>query len=187
MKKLIWPAMAAALLSLSCLSVKAQANESLTVTTVSHGVHLTLAVPQQQYPYNSVVRVQVSVQNSSHSPVTVTGFPRNCISENPSVEVLDTSGSVVYPPSPLHFISPPCPTLTPGHEGRVLQPGKSLQVVLYALLRGDQIRAALTILRGQNAYVIKSGSVAVQVRAAESPQAHVLVQPAMPASIDVST
>ncbi|HEX8917417.1 MAG TPA: hypothetical protein VF898_02850 [Chloroflexota bacterium] len=184
-KRVVLAALLAALLLIVTPSARAQTNSGLSVTTTGHGVQLRLVIPHQQYPFNSLVRVQVAVRNTSHAPVTITGYPRNCVAENPSVEVLGDAGAVIYPPSPLHYIPPPCPALLPGHEGRVLQPGGSVQVPLYAFLHGNQIRASVTIQRGQKTYTVKGADIPLRLGPAESPQARVAVQSGLPATIDV--
>ena len=124
-------------LPLSLLPARSSAahpESGYSVSTLAHGVKLTLTVPNRLYPRNALVRVTLTVKNvAGHTKYIRSGL------ESPSAYVLDDSGSEVYDPlEPLGdktLITP----MGPGLGSFPLRAGRVWQAHRYLVLRGDRI------------------------------------------------
>jgi len=84
--------------SLSTTSAGATPVHRTVISTVSHGVKLTLMVPRRVYPRNALVRVTVTLRNVSGHDVQVSGQGMFCCSHySLGAVVLDTAGQVLFP------------------------------------------------------------------------------------------
>jgi len=111
----------------------------ITTWASAGGLKLTLTVPRRSYPLNALARVSLRIQNVSHHDI---GYQTPGVSlpgvASPQAQVLDRSGSILFPPA-MSFMPPlpgPAPALEPLH------PGQSFQSRQYIVVRGARIRAA---------------------------------------------
>jgi hypothetical protein len=118
------------------------------VTVVSQGIKLTLSLPNQTYPRNSLVRATVRIQNLAHRVVYV--LPGN------GVTVMDASRTVAYPPVflPLAGFSPfpgcACPPLPPvvaSSDPRLLRFRGTYSYTQTIILRAEEVQASVGITR----------------------------------------
>ncbi|MDQ2741306.1 MAG: hypothetical protein M3Z66_03275 [Chloroflexota bacterium] len=115
------------------------------VSMVSHGIELKLSLPQASYPQNALVQASVSMRNVSRHTVWLwTNGPMIPGGSWPEVDVLDSSGTVVYPPAlPTYFPLPgPPPTLVAAKRGFYLHS------LVYVVLRGSHLQLTLDISPG---------------------------------------
>jgi len=129
------------LLFLTRSAVQAHPAEHLTVSTVSHGVKLTLTAPHRDYPENALIRVSVRLENLSHHWKTVRGSGPLCGSNRPSAEVTTSAGLAVYPPA-IPFVFASCGRVLFGTR---LLPGGVLQAHPLIILRGNRVQAYASI------------------------------------------
>jgi len=109
----------------------------LTVSTVSHGVKLTLTVPRRNYPRNALIRVSVRLENVSQHWKTISGGGPMCGSNHPGAAVTTDAGLAVYPPAiPSVFAS--CGRFL---RGTRLPPGGVLHAHPLIILRGNHVMA----------------------------------------------
>jgi hypothetical protein len=142
----MFPRLTLVLLLGACLCApasSANAQSSVDVYTVAHGVRLALLVPRSDYPANALIKVTLTVQNVSTRPVNV-GRDSNgdCESYSPHATVETDSGAILYPP-----VIPPgslrsCPDAG-GYAG--LFPGETVTTQQYVVLRSGRLRARLII------------------------------------------
>lgn len=121
--------------------VRAHPTERLTVSTVSHGVKLTLTASRRDYPKNALIRVSVRLENVSRHWKTIRGGGPLCGSNRPSAAVTTSAGLAVYPPAiPSVFSS--CGRFL---RGTHLPPGGVLRAHPLIILRGNRVQAYATI------------------------------------------
>jgi hypothetical protein len=124
-------------------SAHATSSTDITVTTVSHGIKLTLVVPGGTYPRNALVKLTVVVQNVSHYAVLTRLGPQCETTNNPSIEVSNGKGQ----------LTPQLPSIM--HDGRgcgvtiglPLMPRQSELQHVVAVLSGAYVRAVLYVGR----------------------------------------
>jgi hypothetical protein len=122
---------------------QATTGAAITVSTVSHGVRLTIAIPRTAYPRRALVRVDLRVENVSNRRVFLT---ERCPVTNPDVEVLNALGLVVYPlPEPASFPPPKCPAPVPGEHGQPLGPHQVRVWHPYIVLFGSRVQAVASV------------------------------------------
>jgi hypothetical protein len=127
--------------------VRASASSPLTVSTVSNGVRLTLTVSRRVYAASALAQVTVQVRNASRHPVW-TRIGVNCITWNPSVEVIDDRGTLTSQLPPDYF-SPPCPRV----GGRLLPPGAGVREHVLVIIGATHISATLLVGKRLNGRV----------------------------------
>lgn len=114
----------------------------MTASRTARGVRLTLDLPRQTYPRDALVRVSVTVQSVSRTPVLVgaTAAPE-CMRRGPGVQVLDAAGAAVYPPA-APWVMASC-----GHPifPAALPPGHTLHHTMLTVLRGPEVRGVAAI------------------------------------------
>lgn len=110
------------------------AQTGLHITTTSHGLRLTLTLPESSYPQGALAMATMSLKNVSHHTVTLCVF---CSKGYMDVRVLSGAGHVVYPPPVPQLVPltgpPPLPLL--------LRAGKTMRVTTEVIFRGARIRA----------------------------------------------
>lgn len=110
------------------------------VAVVEAGVELVLTVQGRTYPRNAVIRAVLRVKNVTRHPVELQyGCPNGPL----SVEVLNATGAVVYPPAVPLLARPTCPPRPNG--GPRLAPGQVMEERPYVLLRGSQVDAVAAV------------------------------------------
>jgi hypothetical protein len=130
------------------ITQRADAKTSDTsITTVSHGMKLTLVVSRQSFPRNALVQVGVRLENVSREDLRVATYPRLCGYGNPGIDVTDARGRTVFPPATTFLYqapicsTPSLATLAPGdvRTGRplVILRGRYIQVVAQIELEGE--------------------------------------------------
>ncbi len=103
------------------------------------GLKLALTIPRRVYPYNALAAVAVSIRNVPRHTI---GYWNPGVSlpgvASPKVDVLNSSGKIVFPPAMMYMppLPGPAPFLAP------LQPGQTIRVHEYVVIRGARIRAA---------------------------------------------
>jgi hypothetical protein len=136
---------------------------------VQQGIRLSLSMPRGPYAWNSFVPVTTRMTNLSNHVVTIGaifGFTR-CYVFAPIVEVQRRDGSDVFPPSVAGAMALPCPAPPP--YGRTLQPGASIIVNSYAVLRAAHIRATVGVGQGNQVSTISTRPVTLSLRQASTP------------------
>lgn len=129
------------LLSLPSVSGRAQAHPPFQVSTVSHGLSLTLTIPAAGYPHDALVRITLRMQNISHGDIGLLGS---------DVQVLSTSRQVLYPPSVPPTIEPK--GVKPTAPLR-FHPGQVTVEHEYIVLRGPYVRARVWLGKLGKRYV----------------------------------
>src|SRR5205807_1280414 len=100
---------------LACLAIgpaaRAATPEKGTValSARSHGVQLSIRIPNMVFAANSLIKATIQVKNTTSHAVEI--LAPNCLADNPTVVVSDSSGKQVYPPAVAPLIPPPCPPL----------------------------------------------------------------------------
>src|SRR5947209_4660320 len=164
-----------------------RAGQAATTWAVAGGLKLSLTVPRRTYPRNALAQVTVNLQNVSSRVVgyRVPGVDLPGVTA-PQVEVLDSSGRIVFPPA-MPFMPPlfgPPATIQP------LQPGQTVRANEYIVVRGARIRASepfastwsQVVQRPPNELVTRPIGVHLT---AETPPKLVLHGPAQDPTIDV--
>ena len=128
-------------------STHAAIGTATTVRAVSNGIRLTLIVPHRVYTTNALARVTVQVRNVSHHPVW-TRIGVNCITWNPSVEVMDDRGTLA-PQLPPSYFPPPCPRV----GGQPLPPGAAVREHELVIIGARHVSAVLMVGKHLNGRV----------------------------------
>lgn len=108
---------------------------------VGGGLRLVLQLPSRTYAWNSLVRVQVELDNRSQRSVTVysmceaVGFL--------GVQAIGRNGKILFPPAVGGAPSPGCPILI-----RQLGTGSRIVRSIYVILRSDRLRAVAEVSVG---------------------------------------
>lgn len=111
----------------------AESTRGITVSTMTHGVKLTMRLPRRTYPRNALVRVTVSLSNVSNHTVRIAD---GCsLSNGLTADVRNGHGNVVFPRA-MDFFPYHCPGSALGQYGIPLRPGTTIArrplVVLFA-------------------------------------------------------
>jgi hypothetical protein len=120
---------------------QARGTRAIQVSTVSHGLKLTLTVPAGEYPRGGLVRAMLSVQNISPGDIGLLGS---------DVQVLSTKGEVLYPPSVPPTIEPK--GVTPWPPLR-LRSGRAVVERPFIVLRGPYVHAVVWLGKLGKRYV----------------------------------
>jgi hypothetical protein len=121
---------------------KAQATVSIgvSVSTISHGVKLSLRVSQQVYPQNALVLATLSVKNVSEHSVLMSG------NNAPTVLAQTPGGATLFDAS---YPIPNQPvTSTPYILPWPLNPGQVWKHLQYVVVRGPYLQPVLNIVVG---------------------------------------
>ena len=137
-------AVSAALLLVFPTSSQAKAR-SRSVTTVSHGVRLTLIVPARSYTRGEIIGAVVRTRNISRHTIRLDGYPSWCWAanysgSNPIIVVFNGAGKTVFPPRTPK--SPHCSAVRP----YVLRPGRAIRTFLYVPARGSWLMASVRLV-----------------------------------------
>lgn len=154
-------------------TIQADRTGGITTWAMAGGLKLSLTVPSLSYPRNALIRVSVSIQNVSRHVVgyLIPGVSLPGVA-SPQAEVLDRSGRIVFPPAMPYM--PPLPGPPPSLQP--LQPGQTIRVSEYIVVRGARIRASqqftptwsLSVRRALN--TLTTRPITVQLTAAPAPQ-----------------
>lgn len=131
----------AALLFLPSPSAAARPASGYSVTTVSHGIRLTLSLPRNTYPRNALVRVTLVARNIARKPVSVIRENITCGDYNPYVEAKDSTGNISQLPTLTRFLHPPCPAPVSGQ----LLPGHAIKRQRYVILSDRMLVATFMV------------------------------------------
>jgi hypothetical protein len=117
-------------------------NRPITSAITAHGVRLSLSLPRSTYPHNALVRVRLTLTNLSRHTIYVgsTAAPA-CAWYGPGVQVLGSSGQVLYPPATEWLLASCGPPIL----SRPLEPGRALRRTTFAILWGTAIRGVATL------------------------------------------
>jgi hypothetical protein len=111
----------------------------VSTAVTSHGLQVTLVLPQRSYPRNGLVKTTVSVRNVTAHAV-LTRLEPLCGSEtNPSIEVSDPQGRLMPQLPSITYDNPGCKRAT----GKPLLPGQTYRQHLVAVLSGPYVRAVV--------------------------------------------
>jgi hypothetical protein len=133
----------------------AQHFNGVNVSTVSHGVRLTLTMNRRAYPWQAIALVTVRVENLARG-MLVLDSRAQCVGQNPRVVVWTRANHVVFPPAISPLIAPqPClvnssdsgGALPPSLTGVRLAPGAHREWDSYVILGGQRVRAAVALSR----------------------------------------
>ena len=135
----------------------ATASSSITVSTMSHGMRVTLQVPGRTFKRNALVKFSLIVQNVSHHPVLTSLGPLCGLTTNPSIEVEDGNGRPAPQLPSISYAGPSCGAIT----GSPLLPQESKLLYVIAVASGAHIRAVLRVGR----YLVRAfGTPRIQIR-----------------------
>jgi hypothetical protein len=124
-------------------ATRAQTSDThVTGTTMSRGIHLTLAVPRNRYEMNALARVSITMTNVSRHPIVIRKLPIDCGGLNPSVAVQDVRGRYVVSPNQASFEFRACPD----YGDYRVAPGSTLRVVRYVVIAGPRVVASVVTL-----------------------------------------
>jgi hypothetical protein len=131
----------------------------------SHGILLSITLPNIPFPRNALTRVKVSLQNVTQHTVSV--WSPGDDYTLPQAEVMNRAGKVVYP-DPLKYLPPlpgPPPALVP------LSPRETRNVSVYVILRGSRVRAAVSVGNGPAwpGILVTTSFLVVRLRKPDSP------------------
>ncbi len=134
-----------------CVHAVAKTESStIRVDTISHHVRLSLIVPKQTYPQNALVRVTVQVQNLSRHLMDLRATSgRFCPTTSPGIQVLNATGTVVYPPQVDSYS-----ICTPKPSDAILRPGHVIERRLLVILRARYLQAVVTIGAGIESAIV---------------------------------
>jgi len=106
----------------------------ISTSVTAGGLKLTLTVPRSSYPLDALARVTARIKNvSTHDVGYLAGG-----ATSPEVQVLDSSGRIVFPPA-----MPYGPPLNGASGGPgPLHPGQTVGGSTYIVVRGSRIRAS---------------------------------------------
>jgi hypothetical protein len=163
----------------------AQPINGVRVSTVSHGVRLTLTMNRRAYPWQAIALVTVRVENLA-SGVLVLDSGAQCVGQNPRVVVWTRANHVVFPPAIWPLTAPqPClvhstdngGTPPPSLTGVRLATGAHREWNLYVILRGQRVRATASLSRSAPAgaeghYNIFTPFILVRITSGVRPVVH---------------
>lgn len=132
-----------------------------TVTTISHGVKLSLIVPGSVYPQNALVPVTLVLRNVSKRTILPSrGNDLICGTRAPWAQVVTPGGNVLYPPAMPAGGGPSCGAWPMGPQ---LSPGHLVRRQFLVVLRSNRIRGVVS-LPGPYGEDIRVQTAPVQVR-----------------------
>jgi hypothetical protein len=124
--------------SLVPMSAHATTRVAMTVSTVSHGMRLTLIFPGDEHQQGSLIRVQTVIENVSSHPIQLAG---TCPPwGTPWVAVLDGTGNDVYPPAVTAIGVKGRTSCSKLYLFKRLSPGARLAATRLVVLRGPQLQ-----------------------------------------------
>lgn len=129
----------------------ATASGPASVTTVGHGLKVTLSIPKASYPTNALVATTITAENVSGKPI---GILEDGCSPELRAEVLDKHGKP-YPP-PVDFFPISCGPYVPPRE---LKPHTSIKATAIVVLQSGNVRSDLTIQAGKQGETDVPGKV----------------------------
>jgi hypothetical protein len=163
----------------------AQHFNGVSVSTVSHGVRLTLTMHRRAYPWQAIALVTVRIENLARG-MLVLDSGAQCVGQNPRVVVWTRANQVVFPPAISPLIAPqPClvnssdsgGTLPASLTGVRLARGAHREWNSYVILRGQRVRAAVSLSRFASAgaeghYNIFTPFILVRIASGVRPVVH---------------
>ncbi len=136
------------------------------VSTVSHGVKLTLVVPRRVYPQNALVRVLVTMRNLSRQDVQILGQGMFCCGQySLGAVVRDTSGQI------LHATDRIGTPLGPGLSPLTVAPRHSMSERVFLVLRADRVQGVVQVQKGSDYFTVQTPVVTVRLVTERAPQA----------------
>ncbi len=139
--------------------------QKTVISTVSHGVKLTLMVPRRVYPRNALVRVVVTMRNLSQQDVQILGQGSYCcFPYTLGAVVRDRSDQIVYPgdrsePTP----GPPLFPLT-------VAPRHSMSQRVFLVLRAGRVQGVVQVQKGSDYFTVQTPVVTVRLVTERAPQ-----------------
>jgi len=112
----------------------------VSVSGVADGMRITLILPRTVYPADPLIRAEIKYHNVSRHLITAAGT--SCTQNNPLVQDLSPSGTVLFPDGVrwIQFI-PDCGATT---EDLFLNSGNTLTSFVYAVAPDPAVRAVMT-------------------------------------------
>lgn len=140
---------------------------------------LALTLPASSYPEDALARVTIRLENVSRKVVQIGSTSAAiCAQWGPGVQVGSNAGQILYPPATA-WLLPSCGSVI---LPQPLLPGQSIQRRLFAILRGNRIRAVATI--GRDSKEIRTPWLAITLL--PEPPPHVTLGTSPPSQIDVT-
>jgi len=155
---------------------------SLTTGTAAHGVRLTLTVPQQVYPKNSLIQVTLQLQNVSGRAIHLgVGNDSWCGDRAPWAQVVKSNGSAVYPLAMPDAAGPSCAGMYSSRQipGPSLAPGHRIIRRFLVILRTDRIREIVELFTSKGLLPVRTPSIRLRLVAGLSPRMAWTRSPAM--------
>jgi len=139
--------------------------QKTVISTVSHGVKLTLMVPRRTYPENALVRVVVTMRNLSRQDVQILGQGMYCcFPYTLGAVVRDASGQIVYPGDRREqTLGPPLFPLTVASR-------HSMSQRVFLVLRAGRVQGVVQVQKGSDYFTIVTPFVTVRLVAERVPQ-----------------
>ncbi|MDQ2742345.1 MAG: hypothetical protein M3Z66_08615 [Chloroflexota bacterium] len=157
----------AAMLLASVATTSAAANpvHKTVISTVSHGVKLTLRVPRRVYPQNALVRVVVTMRNLSQQDVQILGQGRYCcFPYTLGAVVRDRSDQIVYPGDRSE------PTAGPPLFPVTVAPRHSMSQRVFLVLRAGRVQGVVQVQEGSDSFTVQTPMVAVRLVTERAPR-----------------
>lgn len=143
-------------LSLHGTLASASPDQPITATAVSHGVRVSLSIPNRQCSLHALARFTVSVQNVSHSNRYLQDFQPDWGGPySPHILMRSDGGRFFYEEDLSSFLAP-----SPGEldDNYVLQPGHARTWHVRFVLQGDNVQAVTRIADGYTAFSYRPGT-----------------------------
>jgi hypothetical protein len=148
---------------------------TVDVVSVQKGLTLSLMLPRRHLLRNALMRFPVSVYNGRRRAVKIV---EDCENPRVDVEVLNSSGSIVYPPALPGGPQQRCP------PGLTLELGskRTLTRQVFGIMRGNRIRVAVTLQvrrtgKATTFDTVVGRTVTVPLDAGVAPRVHVQLSP----------
>ncbi len=139
--------------------------QKTVISTVSHGVKLTLMVPRRVYPENALVRVVVTLRNLSQQDVQISGQGMFCCGQySLGAVVRDTSGQILYASDRRET------PLGPGLSPLTVAPRHSMSQRVFLVLRADRVQGVVQVQKGSDYFTVQTPVVTVRLVTERAPR-----------------
>jgi len=155
----------AAMLLTAVSTTSAPPVHKTVISTVSHGVKLTLMVPRRVYPQNALVRVVVTLRNLSQQDVQILGQGMNCcFPYTLGAVVRNMSDQIVYPGDRTEqTLGPPLSPLT-------VAPRHSMSQRVFLVLRAGRVQGVGQVQEGSELFTVQTPVVTVRLVTERAPR-----------------
>ena len=153
------------LTAVSTTSAATPPGQKTVISTVSHGVKLTLMVPRRVYPRNALVRVVVTLRNLSQQDVQISGQGMFCCGQySLGAVVRDTSGQILYASDRRET------PLGPGLSPLTVAPRHSMSQRVFLVLRADRVQGVVQVQKGSDYSTVQTPIVTVRLVTERGPR-----------------